>query len=237
MGDRYSFTSGGPAEALERAPGDPRVPAGMGDGAPQLRRDRRPALRDELVVRLDAPPPADPALAARQGGPLLRPLLARGRAATTSRPSTRRCSRDPRAGWSASGRRATSPTSGRSRCCAGRRPTLACWSCSAIPWRATAPRSRGCSGWPRSGASACGCPRSATRPGAASTSSSFATCSSSSPASRCWCSSSSAACGTRWARWSAPGASSASSRPAEPPERLLRHRQAGRGHPRARARS
>src|SRR5581483_5353334 len=78
-GRRYSYTSGGPAEALERAPGDPRVPPGLGDGAPDLRRDRRAALRHELVVRLDAPPPADPALAPREGGPLLRPLLARGR--------------------------------------------------------------------------------------------------------------------------------------------------------------
>src|SRR4051812_19776251 len=41
-GDRYCFTSGGPAEALERAPGDPRMPTGVGDGPSRVRRDRGP---------------------------------------------------------------------------------------------------------------------------------------------------------------------------------------------------
>ena len=63
-------------EALERAARDPRVPGRLGHRAARLRRDRRAALRHELVVRLDAPPSGHPALAARQGGPLLRPLLA-----------------------------------------------------------------------------------------------------------------------------------------------------------------
>ena len=57
----------------------PECPRGWETGPPDLRGDRLAALWDQLVVRLDAPPPADQALTAGEGGPLLRPFLARRR--------------------------------------------------------------------------------------------------------------------------------------------------------------
>ena len=67
-------------EALARAARDPGVPRRVDHRSARLRRDRRAALRHELVVRRNAPASGHRALAARQGGPLLRPLLAGRRA-------------------------------------------------------------------------------------------------------------------------------------------------------------
>src|SRR5204863_6043213 len=63
-----------------RAPSGPRMPGGLDYRTARLRRHRRAAVRHELVVRLGAPQPRHPALATRQRGPLLRPLLAWRRA-------------------------------------------------------------------------------------------------------------------------------------------------------------
>src|SRR5436190_2042820 len=55
MGDRYSYTSRGPAEALELATRDPRVPRWMDDRPPGLRGDRGAAPNARLLVMFRDP--------------------------------------------------------------------------------------------------------------------------------------------------------------------------------------
>ena len=118
------------------------MPAGMGDGPADVRGDRRPALRDQLVVRLDAPPPPDPALSARARRSTTSTASGAATRPTTSQPSTRRCFPARRGSSSASGRPRYLADFWSIRLLRGRLLTRGSWSCSGIPSPATAPPRR-----------------------------------------------------------------------------------------------